>query len=133
MKKSNFLQPLGAFLLLCGVVISTVTAQNGSSAPVFRKDMENHWVDSLFNSLTPQERIGQLIFVAAYSKCNIAHEVAITDLIRKYKIGGLIFFQGTPQQQAELTNYYQSQSKVPLMIAMDAEWEIGRASCRERV
>lgn len=122
MKKSNFLQPLGAFLLLCGVVISTVTAQNGSLAPVFRKDMENHWVDSLFNSLTPQERIGQLIFVAAYSKCNIAHEVAITDLIRKYKIGGLIFFQGTPQQQAELTNYYQSQSKVPLMIAMDAEW-----------
>lgn len=122
MIKNNYLLQLVAFLLLCSIGISTVTAQKGPFIPVFQKDMENHWVDSVFNSLSPNERIAQLIFVAAYSKNNVAHEVAITDLIRKYKIGGLMFLEGMPKRQAVLTNYYQSQSKVPLMIAMTAEW-----------
>ncbi len=83
------------------------------------------WVDSVFNTLSPDERIAQLIFVAAYSNKDIVHEVEITDLVRKYKIGGLIFFQGDPLKQAILTNFYQSQSKVPLLIAMDGEWGLG--------
>ncbi len=122
MKNKFFLQ-LVAFILFCSMgFVAGATAQNNSSVPAFRKDMENHWVDSVFSSLTPNERIAQLIFVPAYSNCDIAHEEVIIDLIRKYKIGGLIFFKGTPKRQAVLTNYYQSQSKVPLMIAMDAEW-----------
>ncbi|GMT44484.1 MAG: beta-N-acetylglucosaminidase [bacterium] len=120
--KHNYLQLTVACLLFWMAGITTVTAQKESSTPAFRKDLETHWVDSVFNSLDSNEKIAQLIFVAAYSNRGISHEVAITDLIRKYKIGGLIFFQGTPQKQAMLTNYYQSQSKVPLMIAMDAEW-----------
>ncbi len=83
------------------------------------------WVDSVFNTFSPDERIAQLIFVAAYSNKDIVHEVEITDLVRKYKIGGLIFFQGDPLNQATLTNFYQSQSKVPLLIAMDGEWGSG--------
>ncbi len=97
-------------------------AQIAKPVPVFQSDVNNHWVDSVFRNMSPEERIGQLIFVAAYSNRGLKHEVEITDLIRKYKIGGLIFFSGTPDKQAGLTNYYQSQSKVPLMIAMDAEW-----------
>ncbi len=122
MSKHNLLQWAAACLMLWMAGMTTATAQNESSTPAFRKDMETHWVDSVFNSLNKNEKIAQLIFVAAYSNRSIAHEVAITDLIRKYKIGGLIFFQGTPKKQVILTNYYQSQSKVPLMIAMDAEW-----------
>lgn len=30
--------------------------------------------------------------------------------------------QGGPVRQVKLTNSYQSMSKIPLMIAMDAEW-----------
>ena len=120
--KHNYLQLTVACLLLWMAGITTATAQKESSTPAFRKDLKTHWVDSVFNSLNSNEKIAQLIFVAAYSNRGISHEVAITDLIRKYKIGGLIFFQGTPQKQAMLTNFYQSQSKVPLMIAMDAEW-----------
>lgn len=90
--------------------------------PVFQPDVNNHWVDSVYQKMTPEERIAQLIFVAAYSDSSVREEVKITDLIRKYHIGGLIFFKGTPDKQAVLTNFYQSQSKVPLFIAMDAEW-----------
>ena len=86
---------------------------------------KKEWVDSVFNTLSPDERIAQLIFMVAYSNKDIVHEVEITDLVRKYKIGGLIFFQCDPLKQAILTNFYQSQSKVPLLIAMDGEWGLG--------
>ena len=33
-----------------------------------------------------------------------------------------MFLQGGPLRQASLTNYYQSKARVPLMIALDAEW-----------
>ncbi len=83
------------------------------------------WVDSVFATLSPRERIAQLIFIAAFSNHNVSDEVAITDLIREHKIGGLIFFQGDALKQAELTNFYQSQSRIPLLIVMDGEWGLG--------
>jgi len=83
------------------------------------------WVDSVFATLSPRERIAQLIFIAAFSDHNVSDEVAITDLIREHKIGGLIFFQGDALKQAELTNFYQSQSRIPLLIVMDGEWGLG--------
>ncbi|HET6243381.1 MAG: serine hydrolase [Bacteroidetes bacterium] len=81
-----------------------------------------HWADSVFKKLTPDERIAQLFMVAAYSNKDQKHVEEIVDLVNKYKIGGLIFFQGGPLRQAHLTNYYQSLAKVPLMISIDGEW-----------
>lgn len=83
------------------------------------------WADSVFNALTPEERLGQLFMVAAYSNRDQKHVNEIRELISEYNIGGLIFFQGGPYRQAKLNNEYQSISKVPLAVAMDAEWGIG--------
>ena len=83
-----------------------------------------NWVDSVFNSLTFEERLGQLFMVAAYSNKDQTHVDEISELIKSENLGGLIFFQGGPDRQARLTNYYQAQSKTPLFIAMDAEWGI---------
>jgi beta-glucosidase-like glycosyl hydrolase/CubicO group peptidase (beta-lactamase class C family) len=49
----------------------------------------------------------------------------LSDLIKKYNIGGLCFFQGGPVREALQTNYYQSIAKTPLLISMDAEWGVG--------
>lgn len=86
---------------------------------------QEKWVDSVFNALTPEERLGQLFMVAAYSNRDEKHYKEIDELITEYSIGGLIFFQGGPYRQARLNNRYQSKAKVPLSIAMDAEWGIG--------
>lgn len=86
---------------------------------IFKKD---HWVDSVLNTMTLDEKIGQLFMVAAYSNKDEAHKASIEKLVTEQNIGGLIFFQGTPSKQAQLTNYYQSKAKIPLLIAMDAEW-----------
>ncbi len=82
----------------------------------------SEWVDSVFNTLTSDERLGQLFMMAAYSNKGPEEKQQIASLINKYKIGGLIFMQGGPGRQISLTNYYQSISKVPLLIAIDGEW-----------
>lgn len=93
--------------------------------PPFQNPKCEHWADSVMKTLSPDERIGQLFMVAAYSDTLSRHKddsAKITTLIQEQKIGGLIFFQGTPVRQSELCNYYQSISKIPLLIGMDAEW-----------
>lgn len=79
-------------------------------------------MDSVFNSLTPDERIGQLFMIAAYSNKDMKHVREIREQIEKYKIGGLIFMQGGPVREATLCNYYQKLSKTPLLISIDGEW-----------
>ncbi len=92
---------------------------NNSGTQIFKS---SEWVDSVFNSMSYDEKISQLFMVAAYSNKGEKHIAEIKYLVEKYKIGGLIFFQGTPVAQAKLTNYYQSISKTPLLIGIDAEW-----------
>lgn len=82
------------------------------------------WVDSVFNTLTPDERIAQLLMYPAYSNKDKNHENYIKSLIKDHKIGGLIFMQGGPYRQVKLVNEYQNISKVPLLISMDAEWSL---------
>jgi beta-glucosidase-like glycosyl hydrolase/CubicO group peptidase (beta-lactamase class C family) len=92
--------------------------------PLRAKDFEAQeiWVDSLMNSMTVDEKIGQLFMVQAYSNLDKKHEDFIAELITKYHVGNLIFMQGTPVKQAILNNKYQALSKVPLLIGIDGEW-----------
>lgn len=76
--------------------------------------------------MSETERLGQLFMLRAHSNLGEAHEQEVRNLITKYKVGGLCFFQGTPERQVQLINEYQQlASPVPLMIAMDAEWGLG--------
>ena len=91
---------------------------------------EKKWVDSVMNSLSDDEKISQLLMVSAYSNKDDSHINKIEKLIKDYKIGGLMFLQGGPVRQAKLTNKYQSISKTPLMIALDAG---GRSMIRFKI
>ena len=83
---------------------------------------EQRWIDSVYKKMTFEEKVGQLFMVAAYSNKDESHYRSIDKLVEEYKIGGLIFFQGGPVRQATLTNRYQSKSKLPLLVGIDAEW-----------
>jgi len=83
---------------------------------------ESLWADSVLSSLSLDERIAQLMMVAAYSNKDAKHEAATEALIRERGIGGLIFFQGGPVRQAALTNRYHAAARVPLLLGMDLEW-----------
>ena len=82
---------------------------------------KEYWVDSVFNSLSENEKVGQLFNVRVFSDKDAAYEKTIIELLNKYHIGGVTFFKGSPYKQVVITNTLQGKSKVPLMIAMDAE------------
>lgn len=86
---------------------------------------ESQWVDSVFATLTPDERIAQLMIVEGYSNQGKKYEKDLLMLVKRYKVGGIIFFQGGPVRQARLTNKLQAESKVPLLLTMDAEAGVG--------
>ncbi|WP_424492750.1 glycoside hydrolase family 3 N-terminal domain-containing protein [Salinimicrobium sp. GXAS 041] len=115
------------FLLLLALtgVLSLQAQENTSEKPPFQKYENSAWVDSVMTTLTPDERIAQLIMVAAYSNRGEDHKQEILKLIKEQKIGGLIFFQGDPATQVQLMNEYQEASKMPLLGAIDAEWGLG--------
>ncbi len=86
---------------------------------------QEHWVDSVFNTLSEDQRIGQLFMIRAHSDRGQDHINFVKKQIKDFGIGGLCFFQGTPDKQLSLTNEYQKLTNVPLMISMDAEWGLG--------
>lgn len=113
---------LVTFFFISGKIDPAIVAED----PLVATDPieQLNWVDSVFQSLNFDERLGQLFMVAAYSNKDQNHIDEISTLVKNENLGGLIFFQGGPDRQARLTNYYQAQSKTPLFIAMDAEWGI---------
>lgn len=112
------------FLCFC-FLCSSGNAQTIKKKPDFLRYQKSAWVDSVMKTLSPDERIAQLIMVAAYSNRGEEHKQEILKLINEQKIGGLIFFQGDPENQVELMNQYQQVSEIPLLGAIDAEWGLG--------
>lgn len=140
MIKNNFKAKIS---ILAGIIfsflITPILAQNITSAQIIAKavaeekqridnlkwEKREKWVNQKLSNLDLEQKIAQLFMIAAYSNRDESHYKEIDNFITKYKIGGLIFFQGTPSKQAQLTNRYQAKANIPLLIAMDAEWGLG--------
>ncbi|MDR0537075.1 MAG: serine hydrolase [Tannerellaceae bacterium] len=82
----------------------------------------NYWVDSVFDVLSFDERIGQLFMVIADPSTDTRNMKKMSQYIDSIHIGGVLYSKGVPVVQAELTNYFQDISRVPLLIALDGEW-----------
>lgn len=112
------MKKISIVLFLAFLFPLTLLAQN-------KAEQEKKWVDSVFNSLSDDERIAQLMVIRAHSNLGADHVAKVTEDIKKYNIGALCFFQGGPVRQANLTNFYQSIAKTPIMITIDGEWGLG--------
>ena len=86
--------------------------------------LQKKWVDSIFSSITLEEKIGQLFIPMVFSNRDSSHLRKTIELIKKNNIGGIIFSKGLPKSQIEWSNILQSKSKIPLLISMDAEWGV---------
>lgn len=98
-------------ILLMWTGISEVSAQ----------DKKNQWIDSVFQTLSVEEKIGQLFVVpiSSYAKKN-----EIEDLFRdinRHHPGGVVITDGGPVGTANLINQLQKKSKIPLLVMIDAE------------
>ena len=82
------------------------------------------WVDSLYNSLSLEEKVGQLFMPMVFTERDSAHYQHTLELVKKQKVGGLIFSLGGPMEQSEWLNQFQAAAQTPLLVAMDAEWGV---------
>jgi beta-N-acetylhexosaminidase len=98
-----------------------ISYQRTSIFPEFLVDT-SYWADSVLNSLSLEEKIAQLFMLPVWPKKGQEHLDELTALIDKYNPGGVIFFQGGPVRQVQITNYLQNRSKTPLLVAIDGEW-----------
>lgn len=104
-------------------IIQNISAQKIN--PLVTKDEQEQkkWVENTYKNMSLDEKIGQLFMVSVFSsQIGTKNTEYIKELIKKYHIGGIIFSKGGPKRQAKITNEYQSLSKIPLFMAMDAEW-----------
>ncbi len=111
-------------LILCLIAVNQTYAQQRNTFIDFINS--NHaWVDSVFHSLTPAERVAQLFMVRAHSNLGEKYIDSVANVIEKEQLGGLVLFQGGPVGHAQVINRYQKVSKVPLLVSLDGEWGLG--------
>lgn len=110
-------------LLFFSIIFLCCTINAQTRGPLYR-DVDivlmDRWVDSVLNTMTMDEKIGQLFMPVAQP--DATWKTRVSQYINQQKIGGLLFTKGTMKSQAEMTNYVQQITKTPLLIALDGEW-----------
>ena len=77
------------------------------------------------NTLSLEERIAQLMVVRVPLDMNDSQAADFSKTISGYKVGGVCFFVGTAERQAAMTQRFQKDAKVPLLVCIDGEWGLG--------
>jgi len=99
----------------------TIQPKNLSKA---EENVAKEWVNKTYNSLSQDEKLGQLFIIALYTNKGEDFINNVRNIVVNEKIGGLILMQDDAAREINLVNEFQSKSKVPLMIGMDAEWGV---------
>lgn len=115
-------------------IVATLFASALCTTPLAAESLPKHlfaktdgkrmqaWVDSVYQSLSQEERLAQLIMPIIYPSSDegrIAQEEA---RIRKHKWGGILYQKGMLADQVRMNRRLQGQSKTPMLIALDGEW-----------
>ena len=114
---------LTSFLIV--LFVFTVKAQQNLSFDFKKMEDEKKWVDSVLSKLTTEQKIAQLIVVPAYSNKSQNYEDSLVLQMKEWQYGGVVFFQGHPEKQFDLSEKLQKVSKIPLVISIDGEWGLG--------
>lgn len=111
-------------LLIILISVFRLSFGQQTSNPLLAKniEMQQQWVDSVYQSMSLKEKVGQLYMIQVFSSQDEKTKQTILKQIKEYNIGGLIYSKGGPVRQAKLNNELQAISKIPLLIGMDAEW-----------
>jgi len=99
-----------------------------SFAQINSTELSKIWVDSVFNTLSDDERIAQLMVLRVSAKTAngvVFYDQQVAENIKKYNVGGVVLFQGGPVQQAGFINNFQAIAKTPILVCIDAEWGLG--------
>lgn len=125
----KILQLIGSFMfmLLAGPAAHMPSSAD-SGQPTLLQEVEalspegRAWVDSVYTTLTPRQRVAQLFVPHLVISDNAAGRATLDRLCATDGVGGILLGKGTIASYAALINYAQSKSRVPLMVTLDGEW-----------
>jgi len=88
------------------------------------------WADSVLNSLTPDQRIAQLMVLRLSSydfktKTALYFDSLVKEKVKRFNVGGICLFQGSAVKLGGIVNELQSMAQTPLMVCIDGEWGVG--------
>lgn len=98
-------------LLLASMMVGVV--------PGYAQSQKDLWVDSVFNQMTIEQRIGQLFMVALSPDKNEPELNALQNRAKGGTFGGILFTSGKHPDQANLVNRFQSNSPIPILFGVD--------------
>jgi beta-glucosidase-like glycosyl hydrolase len=108
--------------LLCWVAVWAMAQVEPDLVAKVDKQQMNQWVDSVFRTLSDDEKIGQLFMIIANPTSDARNMQTLEGYVKNIKAGGILFHSGDVATQADVTNRIQRMARVPLLIALDGEW-----------
>ena len=111
-------------LLYVFVFFTMILNGQTSLDPLLDKNFNEQlkWVDSIYNTMNIDEKIGQLFMARISSVVGQKSFEKAKENITKNHIGGFIFSKGSASKSNRWINALQKKSKIPLITGMDAEW-----------
>lgn len=92
-----FVMALKRFFAILAIIVFTLVyasmLKSQAKDPPFIQYMNHPWVDSVLKTLTPDQQIAQCIWVACWSDKDVSHAVEMSNTIKKYGVGGVVFFR----------------------------------------
>lgn len=123
MKIKHIVISMTVFMVIC---LKTIASDPIKRITTFYDSVDKveltQWVDSVYNQMTTEERVGQLFMPVVFGNETEANRNRIQGFVENQHVGGLLFSKSTPLEQANLTNAAQEKAKIPLMISLDGEW-----------
>ena len=89
------------------------------------RDPETAWVDSVMRKLSLEQRIAQLMVARVPLDMNDRQAKEFSSTMNGFGVGGVCFFVGTAERQAPMTQLFQRDARVPLLVCIDGEWGLG--------
>lgn len=121
---SSLLKTLG--LCSAGLFLWTNLQAQVRYPKVLFKDVNqkamNHWVDSVFKTLTTEEQLAQLIMPIVNPSQDTQAIKREEQRFSKFKWGGILYQKGLMAHQLVMNKRLQQTNSIPLLIALDGEW-----------
>ncbi len=117
---------ISIFLLLVSLPI-LILPNKGSETDTSNKILSNdhsQWVEETLANLSLKEKCAQLVIsYASVNDTTVGSKdyQRLVKLVSKYKVGGLILFNGNTEIQVDIMNRLQRMAKIPLIISSDFE------------
>ncbi len=126
MMKSVYSSVILLAFLLNGVLFANAQQRAANRFTPSEKDRKR--VDKLLKKMSVEEKVGQLIQIGVNAKFANRDSSFYKEIRRQIvdnKVGGIIFFGAPMYETSILINRMQTEAKVPLLMALDAETGIG--------